>query len=430
MIENFDRQYAVARDADDPLLRYRHKFSMEDESLIYLDGNSLGRLPRETMLKVQDSIKEEWGRGLIRSWNADWYEMSQRMGAKIARLIGADPEEVIMADSVSVGLYKLAYGALRLKPGRTEILSDDMNFPSDLYVLQGLLGQIGEREGRTCSLRLLKSPDGINSGVTDMLRLLGKQTALVSFSLVAFKSAYMYDLPRVTEMAQLHGALTLWDLSHAVGAVPIDLHAANVDLAVGCTYKYLSGGPASPAFLYIRRDLQEAMENPIKGWFGHNDPFEFNLHYRPARGIRKFLTSSPSVLAMKAVEPGLDLVLDAGIEAIRAKSMAQTQYLVDLAREKLFKLGFRLGSPEFADRRGSHVSLKHPEAYRICRALIDPGLGDYEVIPDFREPNNIRLGLAPLYTSFEEIWLAVEQLRSIMEERSYERYSLHKQMVT
>ncbi len=419
-------EYARKLDREDPLKDYRKQFVISDPSLIYLDGNSLGRLPLKTVEYAGMAIRDQWGDRLIRSWNEGWYHQSSRLGRKIAQIIGAHPEEVIVSDSTSINLYKLGYGALKMMKGRSEIVSDDMNFPSDLYILQGLVRQFNGKH----TLRLLKSQDGISSDMTELVRMLGKRTALVTLSHVAFKSAYMYDMEKVTELAHMHGALMFWDLSHSVGAVPVSLKRADADLAVGCTYKYLNGGPGASAFLYVKRDLQEKLENPIQGWFGDKNPFEFKLHYRDPGTIRKFQTGSPPVLSVSGMEPAIDMLLEVGIGAVRQKSVAQGEYLISLAREWLFKHGFRLGSPMFAERRGSHISLKHAEAYRICRALNDPQVGNHVVIPDFREPNNIRLGITPLYTTYTEIYRSIKQLRYIMENRIYEHYPTSRDMVT
>ncbi len=419
-------EYARALDRDDPLSSYRSEFVIDDPSMIYLDGNSLGRLPFKTVESMERAIREQWGNKLIRSWNEGWYMQSARLGKKIAQIIGAHPDEVIVSDSTSVNLYKLAYGALRARVGKTEIISDDMNFPSDLYILQGLVKQFGE--GYT--LRLLKSPDGISSDMTELLRMVNHNTALISLSHVAFKSAYMYDMERVTELAHIHNTLVLWDLSHSVGAVPVSLNKANVDLAVGCTYKYLNGGPGSPAFLYVKRELQEQLENPIQGWFGERNPFEFHLHYREPEGIRKFLAGTPPVISLSGLEPALDMILEAGIVAIRQKSVAQSEYLLSLVKPWISGSGIRVGSPELTEKRGSHISLKHAEAYRICKALNDPGLGTYVVIPDFREPNNIRLGISPLYTSYEDIYNAMMQLKEIISRKLYKDYTPIRDAVT
>ena len=372
------------------------------------------------------AIREQWGERLIRSWNEGWYHQSVRLGKKIAQIIGAHPDEVIISDSTSVNLFKLAYGALKTRQDRKEIISDDMNFPSDLYILQGLCKLFGE----PYTLRLLKSQDGISSNMTELVRMVSHHTALVSLSHVAYKSSYMYNMENVTELAHMHGALILWDLSHSVGAVPLSLNRVGADLAVGCTYKYLNGGPGSPAFLYVKRELQEQLENPIQGWFGEKNPFEFHMNYRGAEGIRKFLAGTPPVISLSGLEHAVDLILKAGIRTIRQKSVAQSTYLLTLAREWLSGRGVRVGSPELTERRGSHVSLKHAEAYRICKALTDPGVGDGAVIPDFREPNNIRLGISPLYTSYEDIFRALSQMKEILNRKLYLNYPSTREQVT
>jgi len=426
MSNEYSLSKARELDQQDLLKNFRELFVIRDPSLIYLDGNSLGRLPQKTVDYMENAIREQWGDRLIRSWNEGWYQQSLRLGKKIAQIIGARSDEVVVSDSTSVNLYKLAYGALKIMHGKREIISDDMNFPTDLYVLQGLIKQFGDVH----TLRLLKSPDGIFSDMTELVRMIKKQTALVTLSHVTFKSAFQYDLERVTELAHLQGAMVLWDLSHSVGVVPISLRKANVDLAIGSTYKFLNGGPGCPAFLYIRKDLQERMENPIQGWFGDQDPFEFKLHYRPAQGIRRFLAGTPPVISVSGLEPAIDMILDAGIGSIRKKSIDQGNYLISLAREWLFPFGFRLGSPEVAEKRGSHVTLKHAEGYRISRALIDPAVGEQVVLPDFREPNNIRFGITPLYTTYEEIHKAMLKVKFIMENSLYKKYPRRREMVT
>jgi kynureninase len=425
-LNEFSIEYAEQLDLEDPLKRFRERFVIEDESMVYLDGNSLGRLPLSTAGRLENVISREWGDRLIRSWNEGWYEQASRMGKKIAQIIGAHPDEVILSDSTSVNLYKLVYGALLLQSERDEIVSDDMNFPSDLYVIQGLIKQFGEKH----TLRLIKSPDGLTVEMAELIRMIGKRTALVTLSHVAFKSSYMYDMKAVTELAHMEGAKILWDLSHSVGAVPIYLKNANVDFAVGCTYKYLNAGPGAPSFLYVRKDLQEQMESPIWGWFGQHEPFKFGLSYRPANGIKKFLTGTPPLLSQSALEPALDLTIEAGMPEIRKKSNAQSGYLIMLAREWLLPAGFRMGSPPEAQKRGSHVTFKHIEAYRICRALLDSEIGDNIVIPDFREPNNIRLGITPLNTTYRDIYTAMKQLKDIVENRWFTRYTREKMSVT
>ncbi len=419
-------EYARELDRADPLAQFRKEFEIRDPSLIYLDGNSLGRLPVKAAESIEHTVREQWGEQLIRSWNQGWYTQSARLGRMIAGIVGAHPDEVIVSDSTSINLYKLAYGALQIKEGRTEIISDDLNFPSDLYILQGLIRQLGGQH----ELKLLPSPDSISADVTRLARMIHSRTALVSLSHVTYKSAYLYNMKQVTELAHKHHALILWDLSHSAGVVPVQLEQSGADLAVGCTYKYLNGGPGSPAFLYVRRALQERLENPIQGWFGEQNPFEFGLQFRKSEGIRKFLTGTPPVISASGLEPALSMILEAGIGPIREKSVAQTEYLCSLAQRWLFGEGMQLGTPARPEQRGSHITLKHPEAYRIGKALSDPAVGDFAVIPDFREPDNLRFGISPLYTSYEEIYHAMRQLKDITSGKLYLNYPLSRDPVT
>ncbi len=420
------KEYAIQKDENDPLKHFRTRFMKEDPQLIYLDGNSLGMLPAETSGRMEKVIKEEWGRGLIRSWNSGWYERSQQIAAKLAPLIGAQPDEVIIADSTSVNLFKLAYAALQYQQGRNVLVSDQLNFPSDIYVLQGLVELFGNRH----ELRLAQSHDGMGMSMDELERQMESNAALLTLSHVVFKSAFMYNMKAVTALAHQKGAMMLWDLSHATGAVPVHLNAANADLAIGCTYKYLNGGPGSPAFLYVRKDLQQKLKSPIQGWFGQNNPFDFQLNYDPAPGIERFLAGTPPLLSVTALEPALDILLEAGMDNLRKKSLEQTAYLISLADEYLTPLGFQLASPRDEDQRGSHISLRHSEAYRICKALIDPGTGEKVIIPDFREPDNIRLGIAPIYNSYGDIFEAVMQLKQIVAASLFNQFPLSREKVT
>jgi len=422
----FSKDYAQSRDNVDPLKKYRAQFKLNDPNLIYLDGNSLGALPVETAGRIEEVIKQEWGDQLIRSWDQGWYDRSQKISAKIAQLIGAQSDEVIITDSTSVNLFKLAYAALKFKEVKSTIVSDDLNFPSDIYLLQGLIDMFGNKH----KLMLAKSLDGISVSMEELKRLIDKNTALVTLSHVVFKSAFMYNMQEVTQLAHDNNAYILWDLSHAAGAVPLKLNEWGVDMAVGCTYKYLNGGPGALAFLYVRKDLQEKLQQPIWGWFGEKNPFEFGLKYRPAGGIRKFLTGTPPMLSLSAIEPAVDMLLDAGMDNIRKKSIEQIDYFIELFEQELKPLGYNLGTPKVASERGSHISLKHNEAYRICKALIDPQIEGKVVIPDFREPDNIRFGITPLYTTFTEIFEAVHQLKNIVVKELYKNFSLDKDAVT
>lgn len=415
-------EFARQLDAEDDLAHFREAFALSEPGLIYLDGNSLGRLPWHTVQRMQVAVEQEWGRDLIRGWNAGWYQAPDRVGDKIGRILGAGPDQVTVCDSTSVNLFKLVMAALAMRPGRTRIVSDVLNFPSDLYILQGCIRLLGNRH----RLHLVPSSDGVTVDLRSLREAIDERTALVSLSHATFKSGFLHDVASVTERAHQMGALVLWDLSHSAGVVPVELDGWAVDLAVGCTYKYLNGGPGSPAFLYVCRRLQADLLSPIWGWFGQRAPFDFDLEYEPAEGVARFLVGTPPVLSLLAMESALDLTLQAGIERIRQKSVRLTSYLVYLVDALLAPLGFVLGSPRDPARRGSHVSVRHPEGYRINRALIQ----EMEVLPDFREPDNIRLGLVPLYTSFAEVWEAVHRIKQVVIEGRYHRYSAERLVVT
>jgi kynureninase len=406
---------ATELDSQDELASFRRHFSIPEPKLIYLDGNSLGRLPGETVPRLEQLIEEQWGGRLIRSWDEGWYTLPERVGAKMAGLLGARPDEVIMADATSINLFKLALASLALRPGRNKIVTDNLNFPTDLYILEAVCRLAGPEY----ELLVVESADDIHGPVEALDEAIDRQTALLTLSHTTFKSSYSYDLAAVTDMAHRAGALTLWDCSHSVGALPVELNQAGADLAVGCSYKYVNGGPGSPAFLYIRHDLQDQMANPIAGWMGHKNPFNFDLGYEPTAGLRRFLSGTPPILALAAVEVGVDLLLEAGLERIRAKSVRQSEYLIQLFDQLLAPRGFRLKSPRDANYRGSHVTLGHDQAARIGRVLIE----QMNVLSDFRPPDNIRLGIAPLYNSFADIHNTVSRLNSVVEERLYERYS-------
>ncbi|MCB8945397.1 MAG: kynureninase [Ardenticatenaceae bacterium] len=409
-----DLDYARALDAQDELADFRQRFVIDDPDLIYLDGNSLGRLPQASRQRLHQLIDEEWGQGLIRGWNGGWFTAPERIGDKMAQIVGASEGEVIMADSTSVNLFKLALAAVLAQPSRHKIITDDLNFPSDLYILQG----IQQITGRPLSIQVIKSEDGIHGPAVAIAAAIDSDTALVTLTHTVFKSGYVYDMAAINAAAHEAGALTLWDLSHSVGSVIVELNQANSDLAVGCSYKYVNGGPGAPAFLYVRRDLQDKLGNPISGWMGKKDMFDFALDYEPAAGIRQFMTGTYPMLSLTAVEPGVDVLLEAGMDRLRAKSVQQTEYLIALWESELKPFGFTLNTPRDAQWRGSHVSIGHEDGLRIDLALIN----DVKVLPDFRPPNNIRLGITPLYTSFEEIWTAVHRIRRVMTEKLYEKY--------
>jgi kynureninase len=417
------RPFAESLDSQDPLASFRSRFVIADPDLIYLDGNSLGRLSLASLARIHPVVEQEWGRDLIRGWNENWWEAPVRVGEKIARLVGADSGQIVACDTVSINLFKLAAAALALLPNRTGIVTDSLNFPSDLYILQGLVRMLGDRH---TILRIGSRDNDITPDLESLAASIDDTTALVTLSHVTFKSGYLYEMESITDLAHRHGALVIWDLSHSAGAVPVALDACNADFAVGCTYKYLNGGPGSPGFLYVRKDLQEQVVSPICGWWGQKMPFAFDLDYSPAPGVTRFLTGSQSILSLLAMEAALDPLLEAGMDAVRAKSLLLTGYLIELTDSRLVPHGFRIGSPRAAGRRGSHVSLRHPEGYRINRALIEA----MNVLPDFRAPDNLRLGLAPLYTSFAEIWEGVDRIRRVVAEKQYLQFPSDRQTVT
>jgi kynureninase len=415
--------HAIQLDQQDPLREFRSRFVINDPDLVYMDGNSLGRLPLASTERLKSVVEKEWGTDLIRGWNKGWWEAPRRIGEKIAALVGAAPGQVIVSDSTSVDLFKLASAALQLRPQRTKIITDTLNFPSDLYILQGLVQLLG---GRHAIVRIGSRDGDLTPDLEEMFSAIDENTPLVTLSHVVYKSGYLYDMAALTEKAHQAGALVLWDLSHSVGVVPIELDKSSADFAVGCTYKYLNGGPGSPAFLYVNKNLQDQATSPIWGWWGQTGPFAFGLDYSPAPGVNRFLAGSQPMLSILAMEAALDPMLEAGMAAIRRKSILMTEYMINLTDEVLAPLGFILGTPRNPNRRGSHVSLRHPEGYRINRALIE----EMNVIPDFREPDNIRFGLAPLYTSFTDIWQAVDRVRIVMQEKRYEKYPRQRLTVT
>ena len=398
--------YAVAEvlDAADVLVPYRDRFVNTDTELVYLDGNSLGRLPQRAIDIADDTVGRQWGDRLIRSWNEGWWELQLELGDRLALIIGASPGEVIISDSTSVNIFKLSAAAVRARPGRTKIVTDDLNFPTDVYVLDGVARLLG------LELQIVGS-DGVNGPVEALSEAIDETTALVALSHTAFKSGYTYDLGGITSLAHEAGALVLWDASHSVGALPIDFNDTDADLAVGCTYKYLNGGPGSPAFIYVRKDLQDILENPITAWWGHADPFGFGLEFEPISGIRRFHAGTMPTLSLAPVEAGIDDVVEAGIGPIRDKSVALSEYLIEQFEEHLEPLGFGLASPRDADMRGSHVSLSHGEAWPITRAIIERA----KVLPDFPTPDNLRLGLSPLYTTFVEVHTGIQRIKRVVE---------------
>jgi kynureninase len=396
-----------ALDAADPLAAFRERFVFSDPGLVYLDGNSLGRLPRATVERLAAVVGKEWGGELIRGWD-HWIDEPGRVGDLLAtEILGARPGEVIVSDSTTVNFYKLARAALAAREGRRIVVTDRANFPTDRYVLEGLVAD-GSAEIAWLDPDPIDGPQP--DEVASVLDAHSGDVALVTLSHVNYRSAAIADMAAITQLAHDAGALVLWDLSHSAGSIEVDLDGTGVDLAVGCTYKYLNGGPGAPAWLYVRKSLQAELRNPIQGWFGQRDQFAMGQGYEPRPDIGAWLTGTPGVLGLAAAEVGIRLVVEAGMTRIRAKGIALTEYAIALVDERLAPLGVTVGSPRPAARRGAHVAVRHPDARRLTAGLIDAG-----VIPDFRAPDSIRLGLSPLTTSFGDVARGIAALQRLLE---------------
>jgi kynureninase len=382
-------------DAKDELAPFRDRFALPD-GVIYLDGNSLGPVPAATPGRIAELISREWGQCLIRAWTMHgWIDLALRVGEKIGRLIGAAPGSTVVADSTSVNLFKLLAGALALRPDRKVVLTEQGNFPTDLYIAQGLAELLGQGHE-------LRAAD-------DPVAALNHDVAVLMLTQVNYRTGALQDMAAVTRVAHDVGALVLWDLSHSVGAVPLQLAADDVDLAVGCGYKYLNGGPGAPAFLTVAPRLQASFRSPLTGWLGHAAPFAFAPDYRPADGIARMVVGTPPILSLVALEVGVDLMAEASIAVVRAKSLDLTDLFIALMEPLCEEYGFRLLTPREPARRGSQVAFAHPSGYAIMQALIERG-----VVGDFRAPDVLRFGLAPLYVRHTDIWHAVEALRDVM----------------
>lgn len=405
----FTRSDAEQRDRSDPLAHLRARFELPP-GVIYLDGNSLGALPLGVAEQVQTSIKNEWGNGLIRSWNdAGWYELSSQVGARLAPLIGAQADEVIVSDSTSVNLFKVLSAALRMRSDRSHLLLEAGDFPTSHYIAGSAAAQAGQTI-RVCEASTLA--DRIDESVS-----------VVSLTQVNYRTGYRHDLAEITRRAHAAGALVVWDLCHSAGAMPCDLNAHAVDFAVGCGYKFLNGGPGAPAFLYVaRRHLGEA-RHPLTGWFGHARPFAFEPDFEPVADIRRMLTGTPGILGLRALQAALEAFEGVSLQALRDRSEALTGFMMQLIDQQLPGHDLKVLTPRVAERRGSQVSVTHPEAYAVMQALIERG-----VIGDVRAPDILRFGLAPMYTTFTEIWDAITHLKDILERGSYReaRFSLRK----
>lgn len=398
------REDCAKLDIDDPLASFRGEFVIPDDSLVYFDGNSLGRLPRSTVERVQHVLTDQWGSRLIRSWVESWVDLPTRLGDRIGvGLLNAVPGEVVVGDNTTVCLHKTIAAALDARSERRVVVVERDNFPTDRYVVESLAGQRG------LEIRWVESGgvDGLEPG--RLADVLDDQVAVAVLAHVDYRSAAISDMDELTACVHRVGALTVWDLCHSVGSVPIDLAAAGADLAVGCTYKYLNAGPGAPAFTFVRRDLQSGLSQPLWGWWGRSDMFDMAQGYLPYPDIRSWLTGTPGVLSAVGIEPGVDMIVRAGMDRVRAKSTALTTLAVRLYDEWLAPLGVSLRSPRDAGGRGSHVTLGHPEARHLADDLTARG-----VVPDFRRPDGIRIGLAPLTTRYVDVYDGLAVLRDLV----------------
>jgi kynureninase len=397
-------------DAADPLAGYRARFvAADDPSVVaYLDGNSLGRPLAVTGERLAGFVAGAWGQRLIRSWDEAWMAEPLAVGDRLAEVaLGAAPGQAVVADSTTVLLYKLIRAGLSARPGRDEVIIDRANFPTDRFIVDGIAAELG------LTVRYLSPPHAAGVRPADVGAALSGRTALVVLSHVAYRSGFIADMAAITQEAHAAGALILWDLCHSAGALPVELDACGVDLATGCTYKYLNGGPGSPAFGYVASRLQEELRQPILGWMGASDPFAMAAEYQPAKGMRKFISGTPPVLAMQPLKDMLELIAEAGLGEVRRKSVALTEHAIALADELLAPLGAVLASPRDAAERGSHVTVDHPRFAEVTAAVWEHG-----VIPDFRPPDGIRIGLSPLSTSFAELERGVEAIARELRDRA------------
>ncbi|WP_257548338.1 kynureninase [Sphingopyxis sp. DBS4] len=397
-LDTLDRAACLGMDAADPLAPLRARFDLP-EGMIYLDGNSLGAMPKGAAARAHEVVTREWGTDLIKSWNsAGWFDLPVRLGDKLAPLLGAAPGEVVVCDSTSQNLFKLLSAAVALRPDRRVLILEGSNFPTNNYIAEGVAAATGGRvEVRLCE------KDEIADAIDE-------ETIAVAITHVHYKSGHIHDMAAITARAQAAGALAIWDLCHSAGAMPVDLNGCNADFAVGCTYKYLNGGPGSPAFLFAAKRHQGQALQPVTGWWGHAAPFAFEPGYRPQHDIRQFLIGTQPIVSMALVEVGLDIHLAADMGAIRAKSMALTDLFIRLVETRCAGHGFTLSSPRDAAARGSQVSFAHADGYPIMRALIAAG-----VIGDFRAPDTVRFGFTPLYVGYADVWDAVDRLVTIMD---------------
>ena len=418
------KQIAIEKDNNDDLKSFKSRF-VNNENEIYLDGNSLGKLPVVTENDLITAVKNEWGQNLISSWNDNWLKMSEKINFKMSKLINSDNDEVLVGESTSVNLYKILYCLLDSNQYKKNLVTDCLNFPSDNYIVEGLKDYTEKKE-----ITILNYNNNLSCNIDLLKKSIQENPGIYCLSLVTYKSSFLYPIKELNEFAENNKSIIVWDCSHAIGVVDIDVKDSKTKAAIGCTYKFLNSGPGSPSFLYVSKDILNHLQNPIKGWFGHSKPFDFENKYKPADNINKFNAGTPSVLSLIPVNTGLDLVLEAGITNIRNKSIELGEYLIKIINIELNKFDVKITSPIESKSRGSHITIQHKEAWKICKLLIKGDKNRKRIIPDFRPKNNIRLGFSPLYVSFIDLYETVIAIKDILENKEYLKIDDSKPEVT
>ena len=419
-----DLSNAKLLDKKDVLSKF-HSLFYHKKNEIYFDGNSLGKLPLKAQKTIEEAVQKQWGEGLIRSWNQYWLSLSSRISDKYSELLGAEKGEIIIGESTSVSLYQVTYALLKEGSFPKHLSTDILNFPTDLYVLEGL-----EKSFGIPSLKIISYKNEVEAEIEILKASIKNNPGIVCLSLVSYKSAYLYPMKQLNRWASKHQSIIVWDLSHAVGAVAIDLKETETIIALGCTYKYMNGGPGAPAFLYINKEWYSKLSNPIQGWFGHQHPFNFSKKYEAANSIKRFASGTPAILSLIGMEAGIDITLEAGIKLLQEKSIQQSEAFIKEVIHKLVPLGFSIESPLDHRKRGSHVTISHPASWQICQGLVAGSDEHPKIIPDFRPPHFIRFGITPLYTRFEEIKRVIEVLKEIVKTKRYLKFPMEKSEVT
>ena len=419
-----DLSNAKLLDKKDVLSKF-HSLFYHKKNEIYFDGNSLGKLPLKAQKTIEEAVQKQWGEGLIRSWNQYWLSLSSRISDKYSELLGAEKGEIIIGESTSVSLYQVTYALLKEGNFPKQLSTDILNFPTDLYVLEGL-----GKSFEIPPLKIISYKDEVEAEIEILKASIKNNPGIICLSLVSYKSAYLYPMKQLNRWASKHHSIIVWDLSHAVGAVAIDLKETETMIALGCTYKYMNGGPGAPAFLYINEEWHSKLLNPIQGWFGHQRPFDFSKKYEAAKSIKRFASGTPAILSLLGMEAGIDITLEAGIKLLQEKSIQQSEAFIKEIIQQLVPLGFSIESPLDHRKRGSHVTISHYASWQICQALIAGNDEHPKIIPDFRPPHFIRFGITPLYTRFEEIKTVIQVLKEIVERKLYLNFPLEKLEVT